>query len=109
MVEYDVQLDAIFLSLADATRRDMLRLLKVYESLSIGEIAAHYRLTFAGVSKHLRVLESARLIVKKRKGQHRIVRLSPVAFRSADEYLRNYEVIWNKHFDQLDKFLKEEI
>ena len=108
MVEYETQLDSIFLSLADTTRRDMLRLLNVYGSLSIGEIASHYRLTFAGVSKHVKVLESARLVVKKRKGQQRIVHLSPSAFKSADEYLKNYEAIWNERFDRLDKLLKEE-
>lgn len=108
MVEYNSTLDSIFLSLADATRRDMLRLLNVYQSMSVGEIAAHYRLTFAGVSKHIKVLESARLVRKRRKGKMQMVSLNAKAFRQADEYIKHYEQLWNDRFDRLEILLDEE-
>ena len=108
MVEYNSTLDSIFLSLADATRRDMLRLLNVHQSLSIGEIAAHYRLSFAGVSKHIKVLESACLVRKKRKGKMQMVSLDAKAFRQADSYLKHYEQLWNDRFDRLEILLNEE-
>ncbi len=106
MVEYNFALDNIFLSLADSTRRDMLRLLRVYDKMSVGEIAAHYHLTFAGVSKHLKVLESANLIRKKRRGKMQIVSLSTTAFKTANEFLSPYEQLWDGRFDRLEVLLK---
>ena len=52
MVELDTKLDTIFRSLADPTRRDMLRRLRPGEQ-TVGALANHYELTFAAVSKHL--------------------------------------------------------
>lgn len=107
MVEYNTKLDLIFLSLADATRRDMLRLLDVYKTMSVGQIAAHYRMTFAGVSKHLKVLERAKLIGKKRKGKMQMVHLSSTAFQEANQYIKQYERLWNDRFDRLEILLNE--
>ncbi len=109
MVEYNHTLDTIFQSLADSTRRDMLRLLRVYKSMSIGEIAAHYRLTFAGTSKHLKVLESAKLITKRRRGKQQIVSLSPTAFKTADSYLEDYRQLWQGRFDRLETLISKEM
>ncbi len=107
MVEYNSTLDNIFLSLADSTRRDMLRLLKIYEKMSIGDIALHYKMTFAGVSKHIKVLEQSSLIHKKRKGRQQIVSLNSTAFKIADTYVKQYEQLWQDRFDRLDEILKE--
>ncbi len=104
MVEYTLQLDSIFSSLADATRRDILKRVSKKE-YSISEIARHYKLTLAAISKHLMVLQKARLIVKRRRGKEQIVSLSPIALKDASEYLKNYEFIWNQRFDALDKLL----
>jgi DNA-binding transcriptional ArsR family regulator len=105
MVEYDYQLDSIFLSLADSTRRDMIRLLNIYDKMSVGKIALHYKMTFAGVSKHLKVLEQAKLIVKSRKGRQQIVSLNPTAFKHADKYIKQYEQLWQERFDRLEIIL----
>lgn len=107
MVEYNYTLDNIFLSLADSTRRDMLRLLTIYEKMSIGDIALHYKMTFAGVSKHLKVLEQAKLISKKKKGRQQIVTLNSTAFKVADTYVKQYEQLWQDRFDRLDELLKD--
>lgn len=108
MVECNLILDNIFQSLADGTRRDMLRLLRIYDRMSIGEIAAHYRISFAGAAKHIKVLESAKLITKRRKGKQQIVSLSPAAFKTADQYLEDYRQLWEGRFDRLEKLLNEE-
>jgi len=108
MVEYNSTLDSIFLSLADATRRDILRLLRHASFMTVGEIAQHYSLTFAGVSKHLKVLEKAHLISKTRRGKHQVVALSPTAFQEANEYIKRYEAFWNERFDRLETMLTEE-
>lgn len=107
MVEYVFNLDSIFGSLADPTRRDILRRVSK-EELSVNEIAAPYKLSLAAVSKHLKILESARLIVKRRQGKQQIVQVSPVAFKTAAEYLESYEALWDKRFDVLEQLLIKE-
>jgi DNA-binding transcriptional ArsR family regulator len=59
MVEYTLDLDNIFFSLADPTRRDILKRVSA-KDLSISEIADPYHLTFAAISKHIKVLEKAK-------------------------------------------------
>jgi DNA-binding transcriptional ArsR family regulator len=106
MVEYTMNLDLVFHSLADATRRDILeRVAK--RSLSISQIAKDYNLTFAAVSKHLKVMEKARLISKQRRGKEQIVSAAPATVKDASDYLKRYEAMWNERFDALDKYLKE--
>jgi len=104
MVEYTFSLDTTFGALADPTRRDILRRVSSAE-MSIGEIARHYDLTFAAVSKHLKVLEKAKLVIKNRKGKEQIVSLSPGALASADEYLEFYRRLWEQRLDSLDEYL----
>jgi DNA-binding transcriptional ArsR family regulator len=104
MVEYSGTLDSIFGSLSDPTRRDILRRVAGNE-LSVGEIAANYNLTFAAVSKHLKVLEKAKLIIKRRKGKEQMVHLAPYAFHDANEYLDWYKQLWEQRFDSLDNYL----
>ncbi len=106
MVEYTHELDSIFLSLSDGTRRDILRLLNIYEKMSVSDIAIHYRLTFAAVSKHLMVLERAKLIHKRKKGRQQMIRLNASAFQAADEYLKQYEQLWHDRFNRLEKVLQ---
>jgi DNA-binding transcriptional ArsR family regulator len=106
MVEYTLSLDSIFSSLADPTRRDMLRRL-INESLSIGELAKPYNLTFAAISKHIKVLEKAQLIIKQRRGKEQMVSVAPLALKGAADYLENYRLLWDERFQSLDKLLKE--
>jgi len=106
MVEYVFSLDNVFGALADPTRRDILRRVSSDE-MSIGQIARHYDLTFAAVSKHLKVLERAKMVIKRRKGKEQIVSLSPGAIASADEYLEFYRRLWEKRLDSLAVYLEE--
>ncbi len=107
MVEYTLYLDSIFSSLADATRRDILRRVSLAE-LSISEIAAPYNLTFAAISKHLKVLEKAKLIIKKRRGKEQIVHLAPRALSEASDYLLWYQKFQEERLDSLDNYLNKE-
>ncbi len=105
MVEY--KLDLVFNSLADPTRRDILNRVSQKE-LSVGEIASPYHMTFAAISKHLKVLEKAELIIKRREGKQQFIQASPPALKSAAEYLERYRELWEKRFDRLDKLLEVE-
>jgi DNA-binding transcriptional ArsR family regulator len=106
MVEYTISLDSIFSSLADPTRRDILRRLITHE-LTISELAKPYDLSFAAVSKHIKVLERAQLIIKQRRGKEQMVSVSPAALKDAADYLENYRLLWDERFQSLDKLLKE--
>jgi DNA-binding transcriptional ArsR family regulator len=105
MVEQTIDLNLVFQSLADPTRRDILAHVS-RRSLSIGDIAKRYDLTFAAVSKHLKVLERARLVVKQRRGKEQIVTAAPDTVRQASEYLKRYQAMWNERFDALDEYLQ---
>jgi DNA-binding transcriptional ArsR family regulator len=106
MVEYTFSLDNIFRALADPTRRDILRRVSSAE-MSVGEIARFYDLTFAAVSKHLKVLEKAKMVVKRRKGKEQIVSLAPQALADASEYLDWYKRFWEDRLDALAIYLEE--
>jgi DNA-binding transcriptional ArsR family regulator len=108
MVEQTLSLNSIFSSLSDPTRRDMLRRL-IKESLSIGELAKPYDLTFAAVSKHLKVLERAHLITKDRRGKEQMVSVVPHALKEVDDYLEAYRALWEERFDRLDALLAKEL
>lgn len=107
MVEHSMttNLDLIFHSLADPTRRDILDRV-ARQSLSVGQIARDYNLTFAAVSKHLKVMEKAQLIIKQRRGKEQVVSAAPSTVKDAAEYLKRYEAMWNERFDALDEYLK---
>lgn len=106
MVEYTYQLDSIFQSLADATRRDILRRVAKKES-SIGEIAKRYKTSFAAIAKHVKVLEQARLITKHRRGKQQIIRVAPQSLKIANHHLEHYKSLWESRFQSLDQLLKD--
>lgn len=105
MVEYSLQLNSIFASLSDPTRRDILARVARGE-LTIGELVKHYDISFAAISKHLMVMERAKLITKRKEGRKQMVSLAPDALKSADEYLEQYRQMWQSRFDKLDAIIK---
>jgi DNA-binding transcriptional ArsR family regulator len=98
------RLDAIFGSLADPIRRDILRRVAKKE-MSISDVAEPYSVTFAAISKHLKVLEKAKLIIKRKQGREQVVQLAPEAIKDAAKYLKTYEKIWNNRLDNLETYL----
>ncbi len=105
MVEYSLQLDSVFASLADPTRRDILSRVANVE-LSVTELVSDYDMSFAAISKHLKVMEKARLIVKRKEGKKHMVSIAPDALRSAEEYLERYRRMQQSRFDKLDALIK---
>ena len=106
MVENNLYLDNVFSSLADTTRRDILRRL-VGASYTISQLAENYDMSFAAVAKHLGVLEKAKLVKKEKRGNQQVVSISPESLRDASYYLAQYEALWNYRFNALDEVLKE--
>lgn len=106
MVESKDVLDQLFAALADSTRRDILaRVAKA--SMSVGEIAEHYGMTFAAISKHIKVLERAKMVEKHRRGKAQVVTIIPAALDIAQEHIARYARMWGDRFDQLDEILRE--
>ena len=106
MVEQST-LDAVFSALADPTRRAMLHTLAQGEK-SVGELAAPFRMSFAGASKHVKALENAGLVRRTVKGRTHVCRLNPRPMHGAMEWLRYYENFWNDKLDALERRLNEE-
>lgn len=107
MVEYALQLDFTFQSLADPIRRDILRRL-LGQEFSVGELADKYDVSFAAISKHIKVLERANLVRKRREGKKYMVAIVPETLQEADDYLQQYQKMWQSRHDKLDILLKEE-
>ncbi len=107
MVEYTFTLDNTFGALADNTRRDILRRVSEAE-LSVSQLAKNYDLTFAAVSKHLKVLERAKLVIKRRNGKEQLVSLAPQAMADAAQYIEWYKQFMESRLDALEIYLKED-
>jgi DNA-binding transcriptional ArsR family regulator len=100
-------LDRVFQALADPTRRAMLRRLAKTEQ-SIGELAAPFSMTFAAASKHVKVLERAKLVRRRIEGRSHFCRLEPAPLAAAEGWLRFYERFWTGQLDALDDALRAE-
>lgn len=101
----EAELDRIFQALSDTTRRSILRHVAQGEQ-TISDIARPYDLTFAAVSKHLKVLEAAHLIGRRRDGSFQMISLNPEALKSAEQWLRFYQRFWTIRLDSLKDFLE---
>jgi DNA-binding transcriptional ArsR family regulator len=94
-------LDAVFASLSDPTRRAILARLAEEETLSVSELAAPFAIKLPAVMKHLAVLDDAGLITRSKAGRTVQVRLAPKSLRGATEWLRRYERFWSPALDRL--------
>lgn len=105
MVEQQqVHLDRVFHALADPTRRGMLHHLATGER-SIGALAAPFSMSFAAASKHVRVLETAGLLRRRRDGRQHLCSLDAQPLADAEAWLKVYERYWTARFDALDAAL----
>ncbi|HEY3095315.1 MAG TPA: metalloregulator ArsR/SmtB family transcription factor [Acidimicrobiia bacterium] len=93
--------------LAEPSRRDILDLLREGER-SVGELVDHLALSQPGVSKHLRVLRDAGLVVVRPDGQRRMYELRAEPLAEVDAWLGPYRRLWAKRLDALERHLDEE-
>jgi DNA-binding transcriptional ArsR family regulator len=99
-------LDAIFLALADPTRRAILARLALGEA-SVSELAEPFDISQPAISKHLKLLERARLISVGQDAQRRPRRLEGKPLAEASAWLEQYREIWEANFERLDRLLAE--
>ncbi len=104
MVKRHKQLDLIFSALSDPTRRKILERLARGEA-SVLDIAEPHAMSLPAVSKHLRVLEEAGLVMRERDGRLHLMSLNSKALKDAAEWLERYRAFWEGKFDALERFL----
>jgi DNA-binding transcriptional ArsR family regulator len=102
-----VPLDRIFRALGSAPRRDILRRAAVARR-SVTELAEHFDMSLAAVSKHVRVLADAGLLSLTREGRVHWCRLEPAALETAQASLDELRAFWNKRIDALERVLVDE-
>jgi DNA-binding transcriptional ArsR family regulator len=99
-------LSATFSALADPTRRAMLARLAAGPA-TVNELAEPFAFSLPTVSRHLKVLEEAGLIVKERSAQFRPCRLEVAPLEAADDWLAQYRAFFSERFDRLEAQIKQ--
>ena len=100
------QLSTTFAALADPTRRAILARLLSGEC-SVGELAKPFDMSMPAVSKHLRVLERAGLIARRRDAQWRRCRIDASPLKKVADWTEHYRHLWEGRLDRLDDYLRE--
>jgi DNA-binding transcriptional ArsR family regulator len=98
------QLSAVFGALADPTRRAILARLTEGDA-TVAEIAAPFRVSQPAISRHLKVLEQAGLISRRRRVTARLSHLEAAPLREATAWLAHYQDYWQESHDRLDALL----
>lgn len=106
MVYLSPTLDNTFSALSDPTRRAIISKLTVGE-VSITELASPFGMSLPAVSKHVRVLEDAGLLIRQKRGRIHYCRLNAGPMRDAAEWLDIYQEFWDTKMDALANFLEE--
>src|SRR5262249_12882622 len=99
-------LDRIFHALSDSTRRTILRDVSKGER-TVSEIAKPHRMSLAAVSKHLKVLEAADLIHRRKEGSFQIVSLNARNLQIAEHWISFYRKFWTERLDALKDLLEK--
>ena len=99
------RLDMTFRALSDPTRRGMLASLALGDK-SVGELSEPFHMTFAGAAKHVKVLESAGLIARRKAGRRQICTLRAEPLREAEHWLRQWEKFWSVRLDRLQALVE---
>jgi DNA-binding transcriptional ArsR family regulator len=98
--------DAVFKALADPTRREILALLRDGGS-TVGDIASNFKMSRPAVSKHLRQLRAAGLVIDRPVGTTRVCELNAEPLQTVDEWLALYKMLWKKKLMRLKAHVEE--
>jgi DNA-binding transcriptional ArsR family regulator len=98
--------DAVFRAIADPTRREILGILRRGEQ-TVGEIAGNFRMSRPAISKHLRLLRFAGLVVTRQEGTSRRCGLNARPLRAINDWLQDYEMFWSETMQSLKSYVEE--
>ena len=99
--------EATFHALSDPTRRAVLDLLR-NGAQPAGQIAGAFPVSRPAISKHLRQLRQARLVIEHRRGRHRYYQLNAEPLKAVDSWLERYRSFWQANLANLKAFVEEE-
>jgi len=99
--------EATFHALADPTRRAVLDLLR-RGAQPAGQIAGAFPISRPAISKHLRQLRKARLVVESRSGRHRVYQLNAEPLKAVESWLEPYRQFWQMNLTSLKSFVEQE-
>lgn len=99
------RLDATFAALASSTRRAILARLADGEA-TVNELAAPFRLSLPAVSRHLKVLERAGLVVRGRHAQFRPCSIDATPLEEVSRWAEDYRPVWEERLDRMDAYLR---
>src|SRR5579859_2443205 len=100
------RLSAIFMALADPTRRHILELLSKGDA-TVNELAKPFSMTLPAISKHLKVLERAGLISRGRNAQWRPCRLEAEALKEGADWMDQYRQLWEESLRNLEGYIQK--
>lgn len=107
MVKYsEAILDHTFAALADPTRRAILKRL-AKGSAPMGELARPFGMSWPAITKHVKVLERAKLVRREEDGRVRRMHLEAKPMRAARAWIDDYKKFWEERFDALERYLDE--
>lgn len=106
MAQYSAELDGVFLTLADPTRRAVVRRLGRGPA-SVGDLAREFPMTLPSFMKHVRSLESNGLIHTVKSGRVRTCVLNRERLTLVDDWLSQQRRIWEEHTDRLERFVTD--
>jgi DNA-binding transcriptional ArsR family regulator len=105
IVSQMANLDRVFHSLADSTRRAVITQLAGGPA-SVGELARRHSMALPSFMKHVRILEASKIVVSRKKGRVRICELSPRPLSLAQNWIEKERRIWATRLNQLDAFVE---
>jgi len=105
LVNDSAETSAVFAALADATRRRILLSLATDDERPVTELAKPFSISSPAISRHLRILERARLIHRRQEGRNHLIRPNQSGLVLARQWLVQCEAGWNHSFDALDRLL----
>lgn len=102
----DDRLDETFAALANSTRRAILARLAQGEA-NVNELAEPFAMTLPAISKHLKVLERAGLIVRGHRAQFRPCALDATRLEEISTWAEQYRPVWEARFDRMDDYIRQ--
>ncbi len=107
MITETDQTDKVFSALADKSRRKVVEMLHQKDS-SILELSESFSMSFQALSKHIKILESAGVVTKRKEGKFVICSLDHEALKKSLQWISYHSNFWNESFNKLDRLIKKE-
>lgn len=101
------KLDRVFQALSDHTRRAMIEKLCRGEQ-RVTELAAPHKMSLNAVSKHIKVLERAQLVTRRKEGREHFLRVNPKQLEIAQNWIARQQAFWSSAFNAIHQHLKQE-